>query len=135
MSKEQMPSQAEGAEDDRMELEEAQGEANMMRVQFEEALGHAPTAEDYDNALKAVEEIKEEAAKESDVDKVLFGATRIIDKYFINASATAILKVLSAGKYPWNEQQKKNDEERGHGFDDAAEKLRQLKKEAGKFEQ
>jgi hypothetical protein len=59
MSKEQMPSQTEGTEDSRMGLEEAQGEANMMRVQFAEALGHEPTAEDYDNALKAVEEIKE----------------------------------------------------------------------------
>jgi hypothetical protein len=135
MSKEQMPSQTEGTEDSRMGLEEAQGEANMMRVQFAEALGHEPTAEDYDNALKAVEEIKEEAANESDVDKALFGATRIIDKYFINASATALIKVFTAGKYPWNEQQRKNDEDRAHNFDDAAEKLRQLKKEAGKYEQ
>ena len=47
-----------------MDVESAMLEAKMMQVKIKEALGHEPTAADYEEALAEVEEMKKEAEEE-----------------------------------------------------------------------
>jgi hypothetical protein len=129
--KETMPSSFDNKHEGRLGPEEAQMEANMVRVRLKEAIGHEPTGEDYDNALRAVEEIKELAANESEFDKNFFHVLQIGNKYFQGA-ADVLLKVITLGKRP-NESDVENVEYHRHMFDDAETNLRQLKEKAEKM--
>ena len=107
----------------RMELAEAQMEANMMRVKMKEIVDHEPTSEDYDKALQTVEEMKEAAANESDADKAFFKMMQIGNKYFTKL-------ILGEGTTPKDKEWTKH---LMHMFDDAEASLNQLKKEAEKL--
>ena len=115
--------------DGRMELEEAQTEANMIRVKMKEMVDHEPTAEDYDNALMAVEEMKELAASESNSEKVFFKLMQIGNKYFQKVP-DGLVWLLRLGNYPRDQRDVEVREFHLHMFDDAEASLKKLKEEA-----
>lgn len=123
--KENMPFSFEEREDDRLDSEEAQVEANMLRVKLKEVVGHEPTAEDYDKALAAVEEMKEAAAKEPEFDKHFFQVLQIGSKYF-DKGIDALVKVITLGKLPI-------EGDRRNMFEDAELRLKQLREQAEKM--
>ncbi len=109
-----------------MEPEEAELEGRMLQATMRESLGDKePTAEDYDEALRVVEEIKELAARESATEKAL----NILGR----ASETARYVVFRAVATPdifVNEVLAEQHDRFMAKFDDAANKLRKLKEQA-----
>jgi len=99
----------------------------MIRVKLEEAVGHEPTASDYDRALKAVEEIKKLAEEEPQFDKVFLKMFQIGNKYFQNI-VDVPLWILTLGKKP--DSTDRADNWHRHMFDDAEKALHDLKEEA-----
>ncbi len=120
------------SEEEKMGLEEAQGEANMMRAKLKEAVGHEPTAADYDEALRLVEEITEAAAKEPTSEKVQNEIMRRL--YNVSGSISgALISMLSLGSRP-NEKDQAWDAERMEIWNDAALELKKLKEKAKELE-
>lgn len=107
-------------------FEEAREEANMMKVKLKEIIGHELTVEDYDKALKMVEEMKNAAANQSEASKNFWelwqDGSRIMDK-----SAQVLAYILSLGKIKMDN---KSIEEDVKIWDDAESKLNRLKREA-----
>lgn len=114
--------------DQRLGIEEGQEEAALLRAWLKESTGHEPTAQDYDHALHAVEEIKQLAEIEPAFDKVLFRIAQIGNKYFQGAT-DVLFRVIMLGKRP-NESDRVNSEHHYHMFDDAVADLRHLKERA-----
>lgn len=111
-----------------LDEDEAHLEANMLRVRLREIVGHEPTADDYEKAFRAVEEVKRLAEEEPHFDKILFKVARIGNKYF-NDTADGLLWILSLGRRP-NEQDK---DVRAHSlrmFEDASVQLETLRRKA-----
>lgn len=100
----------------------------MLRAKLGELFDREPTAEDYDKALKAVEEIKQLAEEEPQFDKLLYELLRIGNKYF-NDAADGLLWILTFGARP-NELDKINREDSLQMFHDAATRLEHLKRKA-----
>lgn len=135
--KEQMPNESINQTpsiESGMNIEEAQLEANMMRVKLKEMLKHEPTAEDYDQALRAVEEMKELAANEPEFDKIFLKLMQIGNKYFQKVPE-GLVWLLRLGNYPKDQIDVEVREFHLHMFDDAVAKLNHLKEKAEKFEQ
>ena len=72
--------------EERLSPEEAQHEADMIRVKLKEALKHEPTLKDYRNAYKAVEEMKGAAFGEPVGEYLFFKLLQIGNKYFQGAA-------------------------------------------------
>jgi hypothetical protein len=104
----------------------------MMRAKLKEAVGHEPTAADYDEALRLVEEITEGAAKEPTSEKVQNEIMRRL--YNVSGSISgALISMLSLGSRP-NEKDQAWDVERMEIWNDAALELKKLKEKAQEFE-
>ena len=115
----------------RLEESAAHDEARMLKTKLQEIVNHEPTAEDYEKARQAVEEIKELASEEPAFDRIVFRAFQIGNKYFNNA-ADGLLWMMTIGARP-DESDKANDSFYLHRFDDASSRLRQLKEQAAKL--
>lgn len=105
-----------------LDKDEAHELANMMKAKWPQV---SRTAEDYNRALILVEEIKQEAEKESDVEKVFNDvARRAVTNY--HDFLDFVLGLCGSGD---------DLEERAitlHDLEDAAKKLKDLKSEAKK---
>ena len=107
-----------------------------------EPFSRKATAEDYDRALKTVEELRQLAEEEPDVLKALFKIARIANRSIEGVSY--VLSVLfvdiprniingQAGAIP--KEKAISHEEMMHRFEDAAFKLNELKKHAEELAQ
>lgn len=127
----------------RLSKEEAQQEAGMLRAKMEISprTGKGPeglelTAEDYDAALEALNELKELAAKEPAVEKVLATLGRLSAEaammvaYVIEESQ----QVGSALRNGSPSRTRTILEYKQANFEDAAYKLRQLKEAAKEYD-
>ena len=138
-----MPSmEAPESKNERLSKDEAQQEAGMWRAKMEISPrtgkgpeGFAPTAEDYDAASAAVDELKELAAQEPVTERVLGILGRL------SADAAMIVAFVMAQSYSKNEAKRYEsmagsiDEYRKINFEDATYKLRQLRKKAAQYDQ
>ena len=102
--------------------ENAQEEANMMRVLVED-LGHEPTSEDYDNALAAIENLREFADEN---ESAFLDMLAIGNKYFQGGIST-ILKLITFNKF---KESPKTREFHMHMFDSSKHRLERLKEKA-----
>ncbi len=112
----------------RLSPEEASLEANMMRIKLKEVLDREPTSEDYDNALKMVEEMKVAALieKRTDGEAAFLKLVQIGDKYF-NKGVEKLVRLFSLG---FVKSDPKFIQEREEFWDDAETKLNRLKQQA-----
>ncbi|MGC1684863.1 MAG: hypothetical protein WA734_04535 [Candidatus Acidiferrales bacterium] len=104
---------------------EAREDGDMLRAKLKEMVGHEPTAEDYDRALQAVEEMKKLAEEEPQFDRIFFKMMRIGNKYF-QGMADGLLSLLSMDKRP-NESDLENRNWHLHMFEDATSRLQELR--------
>jgi len=111
--------------------DEAHLEANMLRVKMREMIDHEPTAEDYEQALKAVEELKEYAANESNGDKIFLKMMQVGNKYFLKG-VDFLANTLTLGLL--KDRIKKDTEYRLHMFDNDEQELAELKRQAENLE-
>lgn len=112
--------------------EEAQQEANMMRVKIAEMIGHEPTAEDYENALTAVEEMKDAAENETETDneKRAIKVLQVGAKYW-SKGIDLLYKTITLGL--GKQKIEEDDDAYLHMFDTAKQRLELLKKKAEKL--
>lgn len=128
------PASQKKPEDTRLGVEEARDLANMQRanigaiddsdVRFDKDFYlQETTAEDYDQALEAIEEIKKLAAEEPATDKVIAILARAKEKARFLA-----MNAISRGWYASIDY-----EEKMKNLEDAAGRLRTLKEEAKQY--
>jgi hypothetical protein len=113
-----------------MDRDEAQLEADMLRIKVQEMVGHEPTAEDYDRALQAIEEMREKAANEPE-----FSAQemlRIGSKYFEKGLDT-FGKIISFGRL--NDPELHERRMHMYDFDSARAALEHLKEKVERLPQ
>lgn len=115
-----------------LENTDAQEKANMMRTILAKELKHEPTAEDYNNALQAVEELEKRAKLEPNWEKNFFNLVRSSTRA-VEFTADTLLRIITLNKFPFPED--RGESPNIQTLSDAAYQLKKLKEEAQKFEQ
>lgn len=123
-----------------LDNEQAQTEANMIRSQMGQDpqtglinVEKAPTAKDYDDALKVVEEMKEAAEAEPQLEKAIEMVSRFINKSVLAVAIVAETIEANLTKDPTSQRALRDAQNQWHSFEDAAYKIRKLKKQAESF--
>jgi hypothetical protein len=116
---------SESSNEGRLGLEDAQMEANMMRVKLKEVVGHEPTKEDYDKALQMVEELKKSAANESDAERAFIKMVQVGDRFFGEA-AEILIRAITFGAKPDGG----TSQARMHVLDNYQQRFEKLKSDA-----
>ena len=134
-----------------MNVKEAQEEANMLRTKigiapetgkkedhdqsyvremFGHDIGEEPSPEDYDHALEAVEEMKRLSEEEPKGEKLMNELKRIASKTKITGIVLINLFAIAGGSGSFELSHQRRMQE----LEDASQRLKDLKKEAEKFE-
>lgn len=124
----------------RMGLEEAQADANLMRAKLTELYGREPTSEDYSKTSQWIEELKKLAEDEPTFKKVFLKILQINSKYLgpEGLGMNKLIEIITMGKFnPYKEDEKTfpGMKRPWDDFDNAAERLRKLKEKAEKIGQ
>jgi hypothetical protein len=107
---------------------EAHDEANLLRAKLREIVNRDPTPEDYDNALRAVNELKRLAENEPEFERIFLRMIQVANKY-LHIGIDRLMSLLA----PEIEEDPANISTKDwhtHMFDDASSRLKNLKDEA-----